>query len=293
MRLSQWVKKWWERVRWKDVRWADIPDDDRDLCEKYGEAALQLLLSGAVGANTPAELVEIHNNPDKTRVNHIIAWLREQADRKEHREDRLEAIEWGIIVLIVLELFVAVYGIWLGSKEGKEQTAVLVKQTAVLNELQKSASATAQTLTSLAATMENMQQTQQRLLALNYEVSVNVGFNLNPRQVTIQNAGKSNVTLWGYKLWDQKPIFQKMPGIMTPGDLYFLSGDTIYNHLSQRLPKDQTAEIPFEVYLRNENGQDYIAKVVYVTEWNNGALVLLGTRLLSIMPERWSDKIAK
>ncbi len=88
--------------RWRKVRKADIPKHERDVFERFGEAAIRLTLAGCAGGSTPKELMDI-NAPQ--RIAHAVDWLTERADYLERRENRLETVEWAILVFVVAGVF--------------------------------------------------------------------------------------------------------------------------------------------------------------------------------------------
>lgn len=97
---------WW----WRKVRRADIHPDDRDRFERYGETLVALLVAS-----------ELTDHPDEhTSIvvggfmikKHIVnaeaatAWLTERADLAELREQRLETVEWAVLVFVAIGVVV-------------------------------------------------------------------------------------------------------------------------------------------------------------------------------------------
>ncbi len=84
---------WW----WRRVRPANIPEDLRIILERYGEDALAHAL--AVGPRIEsAELYTILN----TQRAGVLAWLTERRDIAARREDRLETVEWAILIFVII-----------------------------------------------------------------------------------------------------------------------------------------------------------------------------------------------
>jgi hypothetical protein len=83
------------------IRKAKIPKEDRDLFERYGENVIgQVLASGL--ARGAGDLHRLYDQPAiKT---HARDWLTERSDAHEQREQRLELLEWAIVVLIIVEI---------------------------------------------------------------------------------------------------------------------------------------------------------------------------------------------
>ena len=87
------------------VRKARIPENERDLFERYGENVIGLVLAGGLGPAAP-DLVPVYTNPAVKE--HARDWLTERSDRHEARETRLEILEWAIVGLIVVEIVIAI-----------------------------------------------------------------------------------------------------------------------------------------------------------------------------------------
>jgi hypothetical protein len=80
---------WW----WTKVRKADIPDDVRAIFQGYGE-------------NIIATVLATRQHKDYGDLNIYLAeailWLRERHDVHARREDRLETVEWAILIFVVV-----------------------------------------------------------------------------------------------------------------------------------------------------------------------------------------------
>lgn len=88
---------WW----WHKVRKANIPAALRERFELIGVQ----VLSGAlvISLDTPdSPLFEIRHRHRAEAE----AWLREQRDEEERRHDRLETVEWAILVAVVFGVLV-------------------------------------------------------------------------------------------------------------------------------------------------------------------------------------------
>lgn len=83
---------WW----WRKVRRANISRELRDRFEEYGVQAMTMAIS-ASGANIYAQGAEIVTLVQEKR-GQISMWLREKADLAARREDRLETVEWAILI---------------------------------------------------------------------------------------------------------------------------------------------------------------------------------------------------
>ena len=87
----------------RKVRKARIPQENRDLFERYGESIIVGLLIS--GLQPPyVELQRIYNNKDA--MQNARDWLTERGDIRERREQRLEIVEWAILIFVVLGVIV-------------------------------------------------------------------------------------------------------------------------------------------------------------------------------------------
>jgi hypothetical protein len=88
---------WW----WTKVKKATIPNDQRETFERYGENVIGMVLANGLNPTT-GELYLIYSNPLKQR--NARDWLTERSTWHERREDRLETLEWAILIFVFGEL---------------------------------------------------------------------------------------------------------------------------------------------------------------------------------------------
>lgn len=86
---------------WRKIRKANIPNNERDLLERYGENVVGMVLANSY---TPAagELYRLQG--DQIMKANARDWLTERGDAHEQREQRLEILEWAIVGLIIVEI---------------------------------------------------------------------------------------------------------------------------------------------------------------------------------------------
>ncbi|MGA3305558.1 MAG: hypothetical protein ABSC26_06075 [Stellaceae bacterium] len=87
---------------WRKVRYAEIPNELRDRFELFGEDILAQAFSAAQW-NSVVQGVELINLIQSRRPE-IIAWLRERRDLEERREQRVETLEWAILIFVGIEV---------------------------------------------------------------------------------------------------------------------------------------------------------------------------------------------
>lgn len=93
---------WW---RWRKVHRANIPLAERVLFERYGETVVALLLASELTENPETHGITIGGFILKKVIVDIdaaSAWLTERADLAERREDRLETVEWAVLIFVVV-----------------------------------------------------------------------------------------------------------------------------------------------------------------------------------------------
>lgn len=96
------MRLWW----WRKVRVANISREDRDLFERFGEAVVGTVVAGGFNPRHE-ELQKVYTDP--TVLANAAAWLTERGDLREQREQRLETVEWAVLVLTVLATLVALH----------------------------------------------------------------------------------------------------------------------------------------------------------------------------------------
>lgn len=89
------MRLWW----WRKVRRANIGPVDRDTFERFGEPVIATVLASGLNPR-PEELQQVYNNPSKLKA--AESWLTEQADLREQHEQRLETLEWAILIFVIL-----------------------------------------------------------------------------------------------------------------------------------------------------------------------------------------------
>jgi hypothetical protein len=86
------MRLWW----WRKVRYATIPKEARDIFERYGEFIISSVVTGGM-AQRHGDLQKIYTDQHKMLA-HAMAWLTERGDIREQREQRLETVEWAILI---------------------------------------------------------------------------------------------------------------------------------------------------------------------------------------------------
>jgi hypothetical protein len=95
---------WW----WRKIRRTNIPQELRDQFELFGEA----VLAHAVGAGEHSSKgIELDGLLRQNRTE-ILDWLREKRDEAARHADRLETVEWAILLFVVTGVIVDLLLVW-------------------------------------------------------------------------------------------------------------------------------------------------------------------------------------
>jgi hypothetical protein len=98
---------WW----WRKVRYATIPKESRDIFERFGESIIGNVVTGFAGQRV-AELDLICTN-QKMREE-ATAWLTERGDLRELHEQRLETVEWAILIFVMAGVILDLVRLYMG-----------------------------------------------------------------------------------------------------------------------------------------------------------------------------------
>jgi len=89
---------WWRKVR----RAKNIPDQVRTELERFGETVIAMALANHTVGTYPLALNFLNNN-----WREAIDWLTERRDISARGRDRLETVEWALLILAIMG-FVAI-----------------------------------------------------------------------------------------------------------------------------------------------------------------------------------------
>src|SRR5690242_8831096 len=97
---------WW----WQKVRRANIPAELRERFEFYGEKLIAL----AIESHDPNRIGAELSNLVQHKRTEIIAWLQERRDLAVQQEDRLETVEWALLLFVFISVVLEIYRFWIG-----------------------------------------------------------------------------------------------------------------------------------------------------------------------------------
>ena len=85
---------WW----WRKVRYANLPADLREQFELYGETLMAIAIESGDANRIGPDLAAL----GQRHREQIVEWLRERRDIAERQHDRLETVEWAILIAVVI-----------------------------------------------------------------------------------------------------------------------------------------------------------------------------------------------
>jgi len=195
----------------------------------------------------------------------------------EHRRD-----SWVSIRDLILEIAVIVLIGWeihMSYRAERLQKENFADEKKVFQNLEKSSSATADSLVAVRTSLEKQ-------LALLYDVSVAVTFDQNLRRIILANNGRTNLYVWGDQLNRGKQVMEAKPKMVTPGGSYYIIADSFYEELGRKLPKGSKDTIPFDVFIKNEVGDSFVIESQFFAVWYND-LLTIHTQTSSVRRVNW------
>jgi len=99
------LRLWW----WRKIRFADIPKEDRDMFERFGDSVIQSIIAASHQPRAP-ELQAMYSN--KELIDNTTKWLTERGDAHEQREQRLETVEWAILIFLAVSVYHEFFDTW-------------------------------------------------------------------------------------------------------------------------------------------------------------------------------------
>ena len=203
----------------------------------------------------------------------------------ERRSDSWVSLRDFVLEIVVIALIG--WEIHMGYRQEADQATQFGSQQAIFQNLQNSSEATASTLTALKGTTETMNGALQKQLALFYDVSVNVLFDPEKKLVSFVNNGRTNVSIWGTRMADEPLSLLNEGRIIPPGGAYQIPGGPTGDLLITRFPKPSKGFLPFEVFIKNERGEQFIQRGYVGIRWGNEVPEIV-VQTSSIVPESWN-----
>jgi len=205
----------------------------------------------------------------------------------ESRRDSWVSIRDFILEIVVIGLIG--WEIHMNYRAERLQSQNFEKEQAVFTNLQASSAGTASTLITLQETSKQMNEAVQKELAVAYEVSLNVKYDITSDRIIITNEGRTSVALWGSKVGKSGIVMEKTARTLTPGVPYSIPGPEVSAGLSGVLPPGGFRPVPFVMFVKNERGEEFVARYEFVALTRVGPLQIQPI-MVSITQFKWSKK---
>jgi hypothetical protein len=237
------------------------------------------------------------------RVAQAQFYLAELGIRKQEQE-RIESekiaqrdykLELWVIGLIGAELLLAFVGIALGWVEGN-------KQMEVLDKLNQSAAATAATLTAVRqaqeASLDTQKHTLENIVAMNNSLRDEMDLNFadalqytggmsggGQQQVVFANSGRTTLFVWGSAFGQGPPNMQQKATVLVPGNSVSFDISQVVEKLLKMKGGSNDMSVPFTLFLKRENGTQYLSKGSFKLNPQNSFLSVDGR--VTTSRKRW------
>jgi hypothetical protein len=166
-------------------------------------------------------------------------YMQELDRRDDNRVKRRDFwLEIAVIVLILGEIILSVYGIRLAIKEDKDEDAMMSRQNTILSNLQTSTQATADQL--------------KEQIAMQNRIFINpqpFGFD----GMTVYNNSKSEISIWGFKMKGLRAVkHHHAPSFVAEHTAETIRFREYYRDFSS------SSVVDYELYLKNAAGEEFI-----------------------------------
>jgi hypothetical protein len=199
-------------------------------------------------------------------------------DRAQAERDRIETKRWKIdqrneyiiIGMIGVEILLAIgLAIWADRRQTEDvdrQICALNSINATLVQLQTTSRATADAMTTLKTTTEDMNRGIQSELNLNFDPSLNFNYSPEHLGIGIVNNGPTDVAVWGYVI-DTFNVRFKEPVVIAGRNSSFIELKDFWEKSYQTI-HDKGKKFKMTTFIRMKNGREYIAELtVYVAAY--------------------------
>jgi hypothetical protein len=191
-------------------------------------------------------------------------------------ELRSLVLEIAVIILILGEILLSIYGIRLAIREDEDEAAVMVKQNTILSNLQTSTQATASMLG--------------EELDLEYTLAINVEYN-GSESVTVFNNSRSEAILGGVRVDGVLgKIKEGHPFVIADHNSVRINLSDYDLKLRQKgIGNTKPFIFPIEIYISNVRGKEFVWKGRIT--WGNSSGPLTGIPNGQLVIEPWPPEI--
>jgi hypothetical protein len=225
--------------------------------------------------------------PETTAVDRLAVLQEAQFYTRELERRSDSWVSWRDLFLEVVVIALIGWEIVMGYSQQKHQDQAFEKEKSIWEHMDTSTKATADTLTSLAGTTDAMNKALQKQLALFYDVSLNVLFDQGRKKLMLTNNGRTNIVFWGGKVGDTNAFVPDEGRTITAGAGFEFDISPTYESMIAQFPKPAQGMIPYELYIKNERGEEFVQHGYFSLVWKND-VGILNVQTISVAPEHWS-----
>lgn len=104
------------------------------------------------------------------------------------------------------------------------------------------------------------------------------------RRIELHNAGKTNITLWGFAYGDAQVAAGalKEPALIVPGTFYFIAADQLEYEVTKRLKNGEDAHLPCRAFITDSSNEKRTIECSLWIRKSNDSLTV-ETRILDIV----------
>jgi hypothetical protein len=206
----------------------------------------------------------------------------------EHRRDSWVSIRDFTLEIIVIALIG--WEIWIGYRAERLQKTNFEAEQKVFDNLEKSSEATAAALVAAQQILQKMNESLEKQLALSYDVMLVATYDNPSKKMIFSNGGRTNIALWGWKIEGTLPSVGGGPRTIIPGGSYGGAMPELTEILTKLTRKGVDRLVPFEIYVKNERGEEFTVYANFGITWQNEQMQV-GTQTVTIVPDHWSRRL--
>jgi hypothetical protein len=210
-------------------------------------------------------------------------YMRILEDRRDTRVSRRD------LILEIIVIGLIGWEIYMSYRAERLQSQNFDTEEKVFTNLEANSAMTAKTLVTVEGTMETMNASLRKQVALFYDLDVIITFDQDTKNLILQNLGRTNVSFWGSRVGDS-PITIETEGRTIPaGGGYKMQITKTYAEMMEHFPKPTDGEISFDFFFKNERSEEFDVSGYFAMHWEND-VGHFNVQIVSIVPEHWSKK---
>lgn len=106
------------------------------------------------------------------------------------------------------------------------------------------------------------------------------------------NDGVANLEIWGTQMSNGPRSIEGQRRIIAPHTEYFIRDDGIHAEILRKVPRGHSAKTGMTLFLRDDAGEDYIARFILVIHNASPKPLVIDTQMTDLVREKWSEQPA-